>query len=304
MRKILLALDGSPLGDRATGWAIAVARACGAELLVGRVFEPRVNGARSPLVWAQDRAQGERHLRDAVLHARRQGVRCTSCAIEGDAADGVLSLAHVHEVDLIVIATHGRGRRIRCPLGATAERIVELAECSVLVVPVQGSTDVALRSIVVLLDGSKRSEVVLPISRMMMAERVLLVRVVAEPEIGRTHAPSMDSELAARLTAHNCAAAKAYLRSVAGTLSRSAAVMVQSAPSVVPALRNMVERERPNLVILAARGVSGDRRYGGVASQLVRAPVVPTLVVATDRSTLRRHGSDRPLRSSTVFAGR
>ena len=291
IRQILLALDGSERADRAMSHAVAVARACGACLVVARVLERSQLGSpgSNGLDRAHTRALAERHLDAVIRTLQQQGVRCEKRIEEGDAADAILGVAHAIGVDLIVVATHGSGRRAPCLVGATAERILELAECSVLVVPVDGARpDASFGSIVALLDGSKRAECVLPLVRRLGADRLLLARLIGEPEVARRSVT--DCELAARLTARNCAAAKAYLRTVAAALpAMRSDTRVHRAPSIISALRRLVAEERPDLLVLAAHGRSGDpeQRHGSIAFQLLRAPAVPTLVVQ-DRAPDRR----------------
>ena len=54
--------------------------------------------------------------------------------LHGLPADEVIRSAQEHEVDLIVIATHGRTGLKHLLMGSTAERIVRHVRCAVLVV--------------------------------------------------------------------------------------------------------------------------------------------------------------------------
>ncbi len=52
----------------------------------------------------------------------------------GDAVDGIVSYATDHDIDLIVISTHGRTGLSHVLLGSVAERIVREAPCPVLTI--------------------------------------------------------------------------------------------------------------------------------------------------------------------------
>lgn len=52
----------------------------------------------------------------------------------GDAVDGVVSYAADHDIEMIVIATHGRTGLSHVLLGSVAERIVREAPCPVLTI--------------------------------------------------------------------------------------------------------------------------------------------------------------------------
>jgi nucleotide-binding universal stress UspA family protein len=52
----------------------------------------------------------------------------------GDAVDGITSYARDHEIDMIVVATHGRTGLSHVLLGSVAERIVRESPCPVLTI--------------------------------------------------------------------------------------------------------------------------------------------------------------------------
>jgi nucleotide-binding universal stress UspA family protein len=53
----------------------------------------------------------------------------------GDAANEITRYAREHDVDLIVVGTHGRTGMSRALLGSVAERVIRTAPCPVLAVP-------------------------------------------------------------------------------------------------------------------------------------------------------------------------
>lgn len=52
----------------------------------------------------------------------------------GDAAEQILEFAQEHEIDLIVLGTHGRSGMSRAAMGSVAERVVRSAQSAVLTV--------------------------------------------------------------------------------------------------------------------------------------------------------------------------
>jgi nucleotide-binding universal stress UspA family protein len=52
----------------------------------------------------------------------------------GDPAEEIVRYAHEHEVDLIVMGTHGREGVMRMVIGSVAETVVRRAPCPVLTV--------------------------------------------------------------------------------------------------------------------------------------------------------------------------
>ena len=73
-------------------------------------------------------------LEEKAAAIRARGVECQVKAVEGlSPARTILDIAAEQSIDLIAIATHGRGGLKRFLLGSVAERIVREAPCPVLV---------------------------------------------------------------------------------------------------------------------------------------------------------------------------
>ena len=287
VRRILVPLDGSELGDRVIAHAVKIARACNAHLFVVRVVEPSSSSA-------VERSLAEEHVDDVQRAVETQGARCEPRVLEGDPATQVSMLATVLDVDLILIASHGAGHRLECCLGGTAERIIQMADRSVLVVPVRAAVRERrdIGSVLVPLDGSRRAECVLPLLRQIAASHVVLARIIREPELV-AHPGRLDSELAIRLTARNYTFAEAYLHSIA--VPGVVETRVRSASSIAYALRILTDQLSPCLLVLAAHGRTGDLHgpYGSVALELMRTAAAPILVIQ-DRPRTNQAGWPGP----------
>jgi nucleotide-binding universal stress UspA family protein len=70
-------------------------------------------------------------LSDAM---RRFGAEGEPLVLDGDAVTGVVRAVEEQKADLLVLGTHGRTGISRLLLGSVAEKLVRLADCSVLVV--------------------------------------------------------------------------------------------------------------------------------------------------------------------------
>ena len=147
IRKVLCPVDFSEGSKLALDNAADFAKTQKAELLLLHVIEPFVlpieYGMSSiPRVELDEEAkkgaqEGLRKLADAHL----QGLRADALIEFGRAAEAIVSTAQKKGCDLIVISTHGRKGLSRFFIGSTAERVVRLAHCPVLIV--RGETDPA-----------------------------------------------------------------------------------------------------------------------------------------------------------------
>jgi nucleotide-binding universal stress UspA family protein len=139
MSTILMATDGSPSAEKATGKAIELAQATNWHLHFVTVWSLSSAPFGYPPVMFVPYTELEQEnalevLRAAVDEARAAGVEATSELLEGIAIDEICTAAEKAEADLIVIGAHGRGRVKRLVLGSVSTGVVHKAHCPVLVV--------------------------------------------------------------------------------------------------------------------------------------------------------------------------
>jgi nucleotide-binding universal stress UspA family protein len=77
---------------------------------------------------------GKAKLREFVKNHSRDGVEPQLVVDQGNASDLILLFAQTHNVELIVMGTHGRRGFDRFVLGSTTDRVMRRACCPVLVV--------------------------------------------------------------------------------------------------------------------------------------------------------------------------
>ena len=137
---ILVPTDFSYAADRALSYAACLARRVRARLALLHVVAPVVipdaflPSIRTdlPQLAELSRERLSRLARRMHLRPRHEAVRT------GPAAEEILRFAGEIDAQLIVIGSRGHGAFERLLLGTTAERVVRLAACPVLVVPLPG----------------------------------------------------------------------------------------------------------------------------------------------------------------------
>jgi nucleotide-binding universal stress UspA family protein len=143
IRTILLPTDFSECGNYALSHAAAMARKFGASIICLNVIEPIVptvgySGMTEPLPIADIAEQledsAERELPKIAECEEFAGLNVEELVVHGEAASEIVRVAREREVDLIVIASHGRTGLGRIIFGSTAESVVRHASCPVLVV--------------------------------------------------------------------------------------------------------------------------------------------------------------------------
>jgi nucleotide-binding universal stress UspA family protein/predicted transcriptional regulator len=130
VRRILVGLDGSPLGRLAFRTALDVATLCGATLIGATVQET------SPLARpAGPSTDYARQLQSAAEeHARAAGAVFEYVGLVGHAGQALRDRARNASVDLIVLGATGLEHPWSVTLGGTASNVAAEAPCSVLLV--------------------------------------------------------------------------------------------------------------------------------------------------------------------------
>jgi nucleotide-binding universal stress UspA family protein len=139
LRQIMVALDGSPLAERALPLAVDISRATGATMLLVRV-EPFVTAGSAPYETVPDftrledeaAAAAEAYLRKVAADLP-QGVHAETFVLRGFSAATLIEFAEKEGVDLVVVSTHGRGGLRRMAMGSTADRVVRSGTSTLLV---------------------------------------------------------------------------------------------------------------------------------------------------------------------------
>jgi len=139
---ILLTTDFSAASEEAVAKAGEMARATGAKLTVLHVHRhpPAAPEAVVPAEKYVTSADLDAEVRQNLEDLRRtflQGVESVSLvSLENVSAPlAICDYAVKHDVDLIVIGTHGRTGVSRLLIGSVAEKVVRHSSCPVLVVP-------------------------------------------------------------------------------------------------------------------------------------------------------------------------
>ena len=158
-KKIVVPLDGSELAAQALPHAEQIARGAHAQLVLLRVVEGHVKigavpgmgnygmgggvgaGAVGLIKSAIDDPAHRQALDEAEaaltalvpdLHHRK--VDAVVEVLSGDPAIQIVTYAETHDVDLIVMSTHGRSGMARWRFGSVANKVLHEASCAVVVV--------------------------------------------------------------------------------------------------------------------------------------------------------------------------
>lgn len=141
IKKILLASDLSDNSEKALHYAQYFTSQFKAELHVLHVLEdipsstPLFGGGLALTSSVHESATvAERNMRNLFDKAWISGKQIVVATAEGKPGAAILEYASEHQIDLIIVGTHGRSGLSHVLLGSVAEQITKQAQCPVLVV--------------------------------------------------------------------------------------------------------------------------------------------------------------------------
>jgi nucleotide-binding universal stress UspA family protein len=296
-RKVVVPLDGSELAERALVYVRGLAIASGAQVeLLNVCPRNQSESGRMHRVYLQ---RVEQVLRSQLEQAGSTQATVDSVALLGDPAEEILKYAERNKADLIAMTTHGRSGVRRWAMGSVADKVARHADVPVWLVRCDAPETIREewpeRRILVLLDGSKRAERVLPYvadhAKVSGAE-VVLFRACQRPDLSpfaysATAMPFTRREFIERLTAdqlENCSRYLARLERRLGDVGvkvRSEALLGSSRDDIV----RYIDRHSFNLVAFTSRCRCGLARLalGSLAERIVRRCAIPLLLGACRR---------------------
>jgi len=309
LQRLLVALDGTRLGERVFPYVAALARLTGAQVLLAHVTptEPAAVLGRMLRLEGSSREDALREFAPEALYYLRyeRGGWMPICP-EADivhitaptVADGLLSIARSRAIDLVALALrpHGEGDHMR--LGNIADRVIRFGAAPVLVVPPEADAAVhpfALRHILVPLDGSPLAEEALGLLAGLLAQ--------AQGQQGQSLA-SEQMTVTLLAVADNATVLpdyQAYLDALHKTLSgqpvwanvrlRAEAIVGSPPGAIVGAVRqgSLSDTEPVDMLVMTTHGRGGLNRWllGSVASYVLPRVHVPVVVIRPDNQIER-----------------
>jgi universal stress protein A len=145
IKRILLPTDLSNYAATATKYACELATKFDAELHLLHTLEVHLAstpgfamGLALPQYIQESRAAAEKALAGVLDPQWSAGRKVVRAVVEGSPREEIIRYARTQEIDLIVLATHGRSGLAHVIIGSVAESVVRTAPCPVLTVRPEG----------------------------------------------------------------------------------------------------------------------------------------------------------------------
>jgi nucleotide-binding universal stress UspA family protein len=280
---ILVPLDGSELAEVVLPHASALGRTFDANIILVRVIEsPGVGDTQpvDPLQWQIMKREAANYLYDTANRLQQAGVKTEAAVLEGQPAGQIVEYSQNKQVDLILLSSHGRSGLSRWNISSITRKIIQNAKRSTMVVRAyqpssSGLEEFRYQRLLIPLDGSIRSEYVMPIANLLAEQQgaeMLLVHVVYKPEMPRRKPLSdEDLQLIDRFIERNRQEAVHYLEQIVCQMPIECHTRLIISDNVENSLHDLVEQEQIDLVLMSAHGYSGSRRqpFGNVTTNFI-----------------------------------
>ena len=300
-KRMLVPLDGSELAEVVFAYAKALAGRLNLNMTLFHVCVPEERELVSKHRAYIERAVETMSQQPEEVQKRTGGEKAVEVRGEvavGHAAEEILRYADENDIDLILLATHGRSGVRRWAMGSVADKVLRASKVPVWLVRAAIPEEVVYdkwpsRTLLVPLDGSELAESVLPHAEALAKQRgaelveVVLIRVCESPFITVDY-----PEATMRLTwdehvEHIKSAFKTmceqYLQRIAKRLSdaglkvRSEVLLGEPADEII----RYATKHPFNLIAMSTHGHSGLTRwaYGSVADKVLHGVTSPVFLV-------------------------
>jgi nucleotide-binding universal stress UspA family protein len=149
-KKIMVPLDGSKLAECVFPHLETIVKGCkAAEVIFVQAVEPisipygREVAQLTSLEQVKafethQKVEAEKYLKETLARLKKSGVNARAKVVYGKASEALSDYATKHDIDLVIIATHGRSGVSRWVWGSVADRLVRSVSAPVLMVRAPG----------------------------------------------------------------------------------------------------------------------------------------------------------------------
>ena len=288
-KRMLVPLDGSPLAAKVLPFAKQIGNNLKLEVIFLHVCG---HGQSVSKFICESYIEHVAELSGTQLKARGDVAR-------GDLAKAIITYAEKHDIDLLLLATHGQSGFGRWTTGSTAHKIVTTSKFPVLLVRPNISrnliTSIWPKTILVPLDGSPAAESVLPYVLALAQQgqthpEVILLKICEGPDLLADYPEAIMSltwqEHIKRVTAASQHTCGLYLDEVQERFRATGAkvhseVILGDKDNVAPEIAAYASKRSCDLVAMSTHGRSGisDWPFGHVTDRLLRVASTPLFLI-------------------------
>lgn len=291
---ILAPLDGSALAECVLPHLVGMAKTFDARVTLLRVLKPHAEGDTpypiDPVAWEIKKVETGAYLNEIVHRLEETGTPVQQILLEGDPASCIKEFTDKHDVDLILLSSHGRSGLSRWNVSSVVRKVIQRVHRSFMLVRAYKSEQPDLKGIhyhklLLPLDGSQRAECLFGPAKTVAQfynAQLLVAHVTVKPEMPhQMPLTAEDQTLMARFIERNKQVAADYLEGLRTRLPYDFESRLRVSGDVALTLHEMVDEEAVDLLIMSAHGYSGQSKwpYGNITTSFIEYGSVPMLVM-------------------------
>jgi nucleotide-binding universal stress UspA family protein len=292
--RILITLDGSKLAERALPHALHIANVFRSKVFLLQVLEPGGKHDETapidPLSWQIQKAESELYLKSLQNETQKIYPQVEYQILEGKTSEAILRFAQSHDIDLLVMSSHGKSGLSRWNISNVVQKVVSKAYLPVLIVrayqpAVELDEPFVYKKIMLPVDCSKRAECALP-AAIAIAEangaQVVLVNVLRRPEIPFSVTDTAELiQLADKFMFLSREAAEVYMQELRSRFPVRSSNRIVESSSVPQAIHDLADEEEADLLVFCAHGQTGPVKwpYGSVSGNYIENGSRSVLVI-------------------------
>jgi nucleotide-binding universal stress UspA family protein len=296
IRQILYPTDFSTCANQALMQALFLAEQFEAELhmlhaIVLHDYDPRDPSQQFPEpsdIFKQLFEIADSEMANIVKQSQSKTFTIREAKVRGfSAGEVILDYADEHDIDLIVMGTHGRRGPARLFLGSVAEEVVRLAPCPVLTLREQEEPRPieTIETILVPIDFSDHSKKALSFAIQIAARyeaRLQLLHTIEEPNLPYFYAPIGGLSVAKHLEeleARSNEAIDQLMDEMDGPVVAYDKFVTSGRPAAE--IIRHAEQNNSDMIVISTHGLTGLERMllGSTASEVLRHAECPVLTV-------------------------
>jgi nucleotide-binding universal stress UspA family protein len=304
-KRMLVPLDGSELAEAVFPYAKELAGRLDLDVILLHVCNPEEHQLlpmhRAYVERAAEiiRRQSEEVQEGTGIQPGHKAIEARGEVAVGHPAEEILHYADENEIDLILIATHGRSGVRRWAMGSVADKVLRASRVPVWLVRAAIPEEIVYdkwpsTTILVPLDGSELAESVLPhveaVAKQRGAELVdVVLLTVCEPLFFPSDYPPAIPLTGERLAEQYLAGVEKRFKDVGLKVHSKVLVGEPLAGEPADEIVDYANRNHFNLIVIATHGRSGISRwaYGSVAEKVLLGVSSPIFLVRP----VKLHGS-------------
>jgi nucleotide-binding universal stress UspA family protein/amino acid transporter len=284
IEKLVVLLDGSDYAALALPWAKSIAKVADTQITLLSSVKNQTQSQKDE--FETTRSKRETYLEKAVLDLAKEGFRVNFKIKQGFITQATSELIEEDKIDIVITSTRGKSGAQNWLTGGVSRKLIHEIDKPVLLVTSeleQSSKLPKIERLLVALDGSIKSEQVLPYARLLgklFKCELILISVPAVPRVENYRAAADVVEAIRDKAVKNM---QKFLEAVARSL-REEGLNVRTIVSGSMPARTIVETasaEDVDMILITSRGRGGLDyiMIGSVAQRILENTQVPVFIV-------------------------